>query len=327
MKWNSSLLCRSPADEAGAGEAEAATETTETPAGEGEPAPAPEPAGKSSILDFAPKDGDKAKDGDAAAWKLPDGMEIPEHLVGLSAEDTLKKLSNAYKGARTELSTRKKDDGILEGAVPKDIDGYQFTGDLENDPVLKDLTSEESKPIVDEWRKAAMEVGIPDAAFAAFMHKGMANMSAAGFAPAFGDAAEAQRIQGEAEMAALVTELGKSGADQTLRQLDTFAQKLANNGILTDKSDVQEFGQMVGTAKAARIMQRIISAEFGEKAIPMGDGVEGAPTLEEAYEQHNAAMSMPRGADRDEAMRRAEARLSQAMAGGSTSGQLRSRVL
>jgi len=253
-------------------------------------------------------------------------MEIPEHLVGLSAEDTLKKLSTAYKGARTELSTRKKDDGVLEGAVPKDIEGYQFTGDIENDPVLKDLTSEESKPIVDEWRKAAMEVGIPDAAFAAFMHKGMENMGKAGFG-AFGDSEQAQQVNGKAEMAALVEDLGKSGADLTLRQLDTFAQKLANNGILTSQDEVEEFGQMVGTAKAARIMQRIITAEFGEKAIPMGDGVEGSPTLEEAYEQHNAALSMPRGADRDEAMRRAEARLAQAMAGGSTNGQLRSRVL
>lgn len=282
------------------------------------------PGQKSTLLDFAPK-GDNAKPGDAA-WKLPDGLEVPDHLLGTSAEETLRKLSTAYKGARAELSTRKREDGVLDGAVPKDIDGYKFEGDLEKDPILKDLASEESKPIVDAWRKAALEVGIPDAAFAKFMHTGIAKMQEAGLQVGL-NPEQAMQINGEAEMEGLVQALGKAGADMALRQLDSFAQKLAERKILSSKEDVAEFGQMVGTARAAQIMQRIITAEFGEQAIPPGDPIEGGVTIEEAYQMQREALSISDATTRQEAVERADAALAKALAQGSTPGQVRSRVL
>lgn len=328
-----------PADEGAPGAGTEGAAGDGTPGGDGSPpkqgdgepplegGDAGTPPKGSSILDYAPK-GD-AKEGGDGDWKLPDGLEVPDHLLGTSAEETLKKLSTAYKGARQELSTRKREDGVLEGEVPKDLDGYTFDtieGDPEKDPILADLTSEESKPIVDAWRKAALEVGIPNAAFAKFMHAGIAKMQEGGLNIAL-NGEEAAKINGEAEMEALTKDLGKDGADMALRQLDTFAQKLANNGILNSQEDVQEFGQMVGTAKAAQIMQRIITAEFGERAIPRADGVAGAPTLAEAYEMQERALKIENSTERQEAVARAEEQIQKAMRGGSTPGQVRSRVL
>ena len=218
---------------------------------------------------------------------------------------------------------------MLEGSVPGKIDGYTFDsieGDRDKDVVLADLTSEESKPYVDAFREVAMEVGIPDAAFAKLMHGAVGKLVENGLSIST-DPEQAMQINGEAEMEALTRDLGPQGANDALRQIDTFAQKLANNGILQNEKDVQEFAQMVGTAQGLQIMQRIIVAEFGEKAIPKAEGVAGAPTLEEAYEQHRQALSMPPGSDREEAVSRAEKQLEKAMAQGSTPGAVRSRVL
>ena len=141
------------------------------------------------------------------------------------------------------------------------------------DVVLADLTSEESKPYVDAFREVAMEVGIPDAAFAKLMHGAVGKLVENGLSIST-DPEQAMQINGEAEMEALTRDLGPQGANDALRQIDTFAQKLANNGILQNEKDVQEFAQMVGTAQGLQIMQRIIVAEFGEKAIPKAEGVE-----------------------------------------------------
>lgn len=283
-----------------------------------------DPAPKSSILDFKT---DPKPEG-ADEWKLPDGLEIPDHLKGSNAEDTLRKMSVAYKGARQEISSRKKADGVLEGAVPKDIDGYNFDSlaiDPKDDPALQDLTSEESKPIVDAFRSAALEAGIPDQAFAKLMHGGMAKLMEGGLNIASGE--EATRINGEAEMASLVEEVGQAGADQIIGQLDSYGQKLASRGILSEQADVEEYAQMVGTARAARIMNRIIQSEFGERAIPPSDGVDGSVTVAEAYEQHASALRMPQGSDREEAIAAAEARIAKAMKEQGTPGQVKSRVL
>lgn len=339
MKWqllNTTALVRKPADEGGAGGdagkgADASGEAQGGAGGEtGEGGDGGDQgAGKrGSLLDYAPKgklgQGGKGEGGD---WQIPKGIELAEHLVGVDAESTLAKLAPAYNNLRRELSTRKKDEGQLEGEVPADLDGYTFEGDVENDPVLKDLTSEASKPIVDAWRAAAKEVGIPNKAFASFMQAGLKNMMDNGMTIT-GDPEKSAQINGEAEMAALEKAVGKAGADQMLRQIDTYAQKLATMGILQTKEQVEEFGQMVGTAEAMQIMNRIIVEMHGEKPIPRGDAIEGAPTTAEAYEQHSRAMAMPQGQDRDDAIAAAERALEKALAGSaSTPGQVRSRIM
>lgn len=314
-----------PADEGTEGEtsspaSEPSTEGADPGTGS---APQPQKDPGSSILDFAPK-GEQVSEEDA--WKMPEGMDIPDHLRGSSAEDTLAKLSKAYKGARQELSSRKKGDGVLDGSIPDSIDGYEFTSEDPDSPAFKELTSEESKPIVDAWRKAALDNGIPDAAFNKFMQSGLNNMIENGMQIG-GDPEEITRINGEMEMQRLVEEHGQAGANQMLRQVDSWAQKLADRGVLQDMDDVNEFAQMVGTAHGLKLMNRIIVAEFGEKAIPAASPLAGAPTTEEAYAAHREALSMKPGADREEAIARAEQMLNKAIQEGGTTGQVRSRVL
>lgn len=338
MKWqllNTTALCRAPADGQGGGDGGDGGE----PGGMGEgEATGQDPGagdagqsqdGRTNLLDFAPKgESNAGKDG-GEAWKMPDGLDIPEHLRGDSAEATLEKLNKAYKGARQQLSTRAPAEGTLAGSIPDTIEGYTFDaveGDPTKDAVLADLTSEASKAYIDPAREVAKELGLPDATFAKFMHGYVTKLNEAGLNVSV-NPEEAQQARGEAEMAALTERLGQQGADLALRQIDTFAQKLAANGILGDQDDVREFAEMVGTAKGLEIMQRIIVAEFGEQAIPRGDAVDGAPTLEEAYATHAAALSMPPGSSREEAVAAAERRLEKAMQQGSTQGAIRSRVL
>jgi hypothetical protein len=285
----------------------------------------PPPAKPSSILDFATKGEDP--NAPRGKFEVPDGLEIPDHLVGDDATTTLSKVLKAYQGARAELSKGGQKPSEAIGEIPKDPAGYEITSEDPEDPVFKDMTSEESKPIMDAWRKAAKEAGLGTKQFDAFMKMGYQNMIEGGLKVET-DPEKAAQINGEAEMQSLVQEVGKAEADQILRQLDTFAVGLAKRGVLSSEDDVQEFGQMVGTARAARIMQRIIVGEFGEKAIPSNtDGPAGTPTVEEAYAAKDAALRMPPGSDRDLAVQRAEEMIGKALQEGGQTGTIRSRVL
>lgn len=336
--WNTAAPVWAPADEGTPGDTGGLAPTGDDP-GQGANPPAPVDAGgegelgapaagkPSSIMDFAKRgEGEKPAEG-GEKWKLPDGLEIADHLVGDSAEDTLRKMSVAYAGARKELSTRSKDAGVLEGTVPKDIDGYQITLDekAKDNPALADLTSEASKPIVDAWRAAALEVGIPNEAFSKFMQQGVAKMAEGGLT--IGNAQEQTELNGAAEYEALTKQLGKDGADMALHQLDTFGLKLQEHGILNSEEDLIEYAQMFGTARGAVIGQRMISVMFGEKAIPRGDGPDGEQTVAEARATLDAALKMPAGSDREAAVLRAEEGMKKAIRPGINPGQMKSSVL
>lgn len=281
--------------------------------------------GNSSILDFATKG--KAKDGDGDAWKLPDGMELPDHLVGATADETLAKLTKAYQGARRELSQKGKGEGKLEGAVPDDPDGYKFDPEGDDDKIAAELNSEASKPYVDAFRKAAHKLGIPDKAFTQLMREGLSGIAENGM-PIGVSNEEAQKISGEQEMQSLVKEVGQKEASTIVNTIGTYADKLAQRGVLKDEQDVTEFAQMVGTARAARIFHRILTGEMGEKPIPQADGADGSVTPQEAYAKHAAASRMKPGAEKDAAMAEAQ-RLMQKAFGNSpqATGSIRSGVL
>lgn len=284
--------------------------------------PPPKP---SSILDFATKDADP--NAPRGKFAVPQGVEIPDHLVGDDANATLAKLAKAYQGARAELSKGGQKPSEEHGPVPDKLEGYEISGDDPEDPVIKDMSSEASKPIMDAWRKAAKDAGLGAKQFNAFMQAGYRNMIEGGL-QINADPEKAAQVSGEAEYEALSSQVGKAEADQILRQLDTFAVGLANRGILSSQEDVDEFGQMVGTARAARIMQRIIVGEFGTKPIPSAtDGPAGTPTIEEAYAAKDTALRLPQGAERDVALQRAEQMIQKAMQEGGQPGTIRSRVL
>lgn len=281
----------------------------------------------SSILDFATKGKTKEGEGDGDAWKLPDGLDLPDHLLGTSAEDTLAKLNKAYQGARRELSQKGKGEGKLEGSVPDDPDGYKFDPEGDDDKIAEELNSEASKPYVDAFRKAAHKLGIPDKAFTQLMREGLSGIAENGM-PIGVSNEEAARISGEQEMASLVQEVGQKEASTIVNTIGTYAEKLAQRGVLKDEQDIAEFSQMVGTGRAARIFHRILTGELGEKPIPTADGADGSVTPQEAYARHAQASKMKPGAEKDAAMAEAQ-RLMQKAFGNSPqpTGSIRSGVL
>jgi len=321
--WQYHAPVWSPADEGSGGSGEGNGDGGEGGDGEGEG----QGQGNSSILDFATKGKAKEGDGDGDAWKLPDGMELPDHLVGSSADETLAKLTKAYQGARRELSQKGKGEGKLEGAVPDDPDGYVFDAEGDDDKIAAELNSEASKPYVDAFRKAAHKLGIPDKAFTQLMREGLSGIAENGM-PIGVSNEEAARISGEQEMASLVQEVGQKEASTIVNTIGTYAEKLAQRGVLKDEQDIAEFSQMVGTGRAARIFHRILTGEMGEKPIPMADGADGSVTPQEAYSRHAQASKMKPGAEKDAAMAEAQ-RLMQKAFGNSPqpTGSIRSGVL
>lgn len=323
---NKHRIVWAPADEgapggegAEGGEGQGEGEAADPPAGEGEQQAAPPK--RSSILDFADK-GEAKAEGD---WKLPDGIDLPSHLVGTSADETIAKLQKAYTGARAELSRKGK--GGLDGTVPESIDGYTIEATGDDDKIAAELNSEESKPIVDSFRAAAMKHGIPDKAFAAFMRDGMAGLSEQGID--FGVSnEEAQQISGEMEMATLTKEVGQKEARTITNTIATYGQKLVASGVLADESDVDEFAQMVGTARGARIFHRILVGELGERPVPPADGIDGAMSPGEAQAKYATALKMPAGAERDNALAEANRAMQKAYGNSpSPTGSVRSSVL
>jgi ribosomal protein L16/L10AE len=305
--WEYHAPVWAPPDEgsAGAGEGKGGEGGGAASGGEGEGAGGDSGGGEAegqgeagtSILDFATKA--KPGDGDGEAWKVPEGVDLPDHLLGSTADETLAKVARAYQGARQSLSQKGK--GKLEGTVPDDPDGYVFEPEGDDDKIAAELNSEYSQPYVDAFRKAAHKLGIPAETFTQFMRTGLAGIAESGM-PIGVSNEEAAKISGEQEMAALVNEVGPKEANTIVNTISTYAEKLTQRGVLQNDAEVAEFAQMFGTAMAARIFHRMLTAEFGEKPIPMADGMDGSVTPEEAYAKHAAASRMPAGAEKDAAM-------------------------
>lgn len=280
--------------------------------------------GGGSILDMANKGGEGGEgEGEGGEYTAPDFL--PEHLRGKDADETLKKVHDAYAGARKALS---KGGNKLDGEVPDKPDGYTFEdagSEEEPDRIFAELTSEASKPMVDMARKAAHKAGIPDKAFAGFMRDFVAGAAEGGL-PIGVDDVEAQQISAEAEMEKL-TELVGSGSEAStlVNTVSTYAQKLVDRGTIA-KEDMAEFGVMVGTAESALLFYRIMTAELGEKPIPVAEGGAGAVTQTDAYALHAKASALPDGAEKTLAMEEAQRAMQKAF-GQNPTGSVRSSVL
>lgn len=271
----------------------------------------------SSILDMATKDSEGQKDGE---WTAPD--DIPEHLRGADAAETLAKMTKAYLGARRELSTKGKNG--VEGTVPETAEGYEIKAEGDDDKIAAEINSEESKPIVDAFRASALKAGITSEQFATFMREGLAGTEAAGFK--FGmTAEEAQQISSDAEMAALTKAVGAKEAGTIVNTVDKFGAKMIEAGVI-GKDDLEEFRIMVGTAESARLFHRILVGYLGEKPIPAAIGGDGRPTQMEAFAAHAAALKMPDGSEKDAALAEANRKIAAAV-GQEPTGSIRTDML
>ena len=275
-----------------------------------------------SILDLASGDkgGEGGKEGEEGDYKAPD--TIPEHMRGKDADETLANVMKAYKGARTSLSEGK---GKLEGDVPENIDGYTFEADGDDDKLAEEMNSEASKPVVDAFKKAALDIGIPNKAFAAFMRAGLSNAAEAGV-PVGLSQEEAVEISASAEMERMVELMGdQKSASTVVNTVDNYGNKLIENGVMA-KEDLATFKDMCGTADCSRLFYQIMTAEFGEKAIPLVDGGDASVTSTDAYALHAQASAMPEGAERTAAMAEANKAMTKAF-GNNNTGSVRSSVL
>lgn len=265
---------------------------------------------RQSILDFADEDGGKPGGDEGGEWAAPEGL--PDHLKGEDADKTLAKVLKAYQGARTELAKKGKAEGKLEGVVPEKWEDYAFEAEGDDDKIATEINSEASKPIVDGFRRAAHEVGIPDKAFKEFMRKGLSNV-ANDTGMMFGASTEQlQEISRETEMEALSKEVGPAQAQTMVNTVKAWGDKLQGNGVLLNDAEREEFNIMAGTALSTRIMHRIMTAYLGEKAIPATVGGEGTTTVSEANAAYARASKMPAGAERDEALADAQRKLESA---------------
>jgi hypothetical protein len=179
--------------------------------------------------------------------------------------------------------------------------------------------------MVDMARRAAHKAGIPDKAFAGFMRDFVAGAGESGL-PIGMDDGEAQEISSAAEMEKL-TELVGSGTEAStiVNTNQTYIEKLVARGTL-HQDDMAEFRVMVGTAESSNIFYKILTAELGEKPIPVAEGGAGAMSQTDAYALHAQASALPDGAEKTQAMEGAQRAMQKAF-GQNSGGSVRSSVL
>lgn len=285
-----------PADEDGG-------DDVDPPAGDGDPPGGDRGDDKKTLMDLGGDDegGDDKPDDKPAAPYKPEG--IADNLLGKTDQETIDNLFKAHKGARDAIA---KGVGKLEGEVHTDASKYQIESTGDDDKIAAELNSEASKPIMDAFRAAAAEVGVPDKAFAKFMRMGVEKAAEAGIPIGLSEE-EAIEISAAAEMEKLVEMAGdKKLAGQMHGAVKNFGEQLLAQGVLS-KDDMAEWKVMVGTAESVKIMHRIMSERLGEKPIPVVlDGGAGALTQQDVQAEHHRALQMKAGPERDAAVKAAE---------------------
>lgn len=284
--------------------------------------PADPPKQPASILDVA-KPGDPPKDppkpGDPPAWEAP--KDVPDHLKGKDATETLAKVLKAYQGARAEISKG----GKLTGTIPETADGYALKPVGDKDPVAAEWANEDSKPLVDAFQNAALEMKLPAEVFQDLMRRGMTKLQEQGIPIGLTDE-EAIELSAEAEHEALRKMVSDPReADVIVHTVDGFRQKLADSGTITEEES-NEFRVMCGTAASAALFYKILTAKFGEKPMPLPDPNAADLTVEQAYQLRADAHKIADPVERQAAMQRADAALQRAV-GTEPAGSVRSSVL
>ena len=312
MFWNLHSPVWSPEDGAGGG-------GEDGNGGEAEGSEGAENGGEKpgSILDTA---GDGEEGGEGGEWTPP--ADLPEHLRGADVNETLTKVMDAYKGARDKIA---KGTGGLEGEVPDSADGYKIEATGDDDVVAAELNKDESKPVLDAFRNAALKVGMPDKAFEAFIREGLTSLAEDGIPIGVSDD-QAIELSGQQEREQLIKIVGDPReAGTVISTVDAFGKNMVEAGVMSE-ADLDEFRVMVGTAESAHIMYRILTAKLGEKPIPPSVGGEGEMSAADAYANYSKALSMSPGPERDQAIEDAMAAMKRAY-GDKSAGSIRSKVV
>lgn len=166
------LLLRAPDDGGAGGAAPPAAAAAPDPtasvlaaarAAAGDAPPAAPAAPADPAKPAAPTFEEKAAAG-TEGWKAPDF--VPENLRGKSPEETLQKLTDAWKGYRDKEAKREK--------LPEAPDGYTYAPSEKVKPYWAENVADD--PVLQSVREAALAAEIPPSKFQGFMDAVLGSM-------------------------------------------------------------------------------------------------------------------------------------------------------
>lgn len=247
--------------------------------------------------------GDEGEKGKATEPYRPDGL--PDNLIGKDDRATIDAMAKALKGFQKEASRK---------GVPSDPAGYKLEPAGDDDAVGQALASERMAPTIDRARAAAHAAGLGQDQFDKFVRE---------FAGADGDVSwmlpdeEAMEISGREQYQALVRDMGgEDKANAVLGHVVQHWNQWVKSGLFTGEingkavdpdSDAYEFQQMIGTARGARIMSKIVAAYTAQDPVPTLSTSE-RDNEAALFEEQKAVMAMPAGDERDKAFAALERR-------------------
>lgn len=181
----------------------------------------------------------------AGDWKAPDF--VPENLRGKTADETFKKLTDAWKGYREKESKRE--------SLPADPSGYAYKPGEKVAPFVADELADD--PVFQSVREAALEAEIAPSKFNGFLDKVFGAMVDLGVVD--------RPVDPQAVLGGMVPEAAKSlPHDEQMRQagqrvlaitagLQTYAvdQKLS-------EGEARELNLLVATDDGLRLLERLL---------------------------------------------------------------------
>jgi hypothetical protein len=207
---------------------------------------------------------DQANAGAAAGdWKAPDF--VPDNLRGKSAEETMQKLTEAWKGYRDKEAKREK--------LPEAPDGYSYAPSEKVKPFMADNVADD--PVLQHVREAALAAEMPPSKFQTFMDSVLGAMVDMGIVdrPVAPDEVLGGMIPDAA--ASLPREEQLKAAGQRVLGIDA-ALKAFGADRKFDEGMMREAGFLLGTHEGLRFLEAVLP-QPGQK--PGGLQPGGQPSL------------------------------------------------
>jgi hypothetical protein len=178
-------------------------------------------------------------------WKAPDF--VPDNLRGKTADETFKKLTDAWKGYREKESKRE--------SLPADPSGYAYKPGEKVAPFVADELADD--PVFQSVREAALEAEIAPSKFNGFLDKVFGAMVDLGVVD--------RPVDPQAVLGGMVPEAAKSlPQDEQMRQAGQ--RVLAINGALQTfavdqkltEGETRELNLLVATDDGLRLLERLL---------------------------------------------------------------------
>jgi len=218
-------------------------------------------AGKTKLSDMK-KAGDDAGDGDGKSKGI-DGLKldhIPKHFVGKTAQETIDKIHDAYKGLRDKGAEK----------APENVDGYELTVSDDNKQFL-DPASEDDKPVIDAFKQVALDAGLSASKFNEILNGAVKAFQEGGLIEAATDPDKEFEVFGD-----------KLEGMKVLNTVEAWGKGLLESHVLS-KDEHVEFENMAGTGLGLKVMNTLREAAGGAAVpvnLPVGVSGDAAKELQ-----------------------------------------------